>query len=74
MSMTSDLGCASLHADRSRQAVAHGAESAGRHPAVRLLEVKELRRPHLMLADFGRDVGVAILGQLVETLTSRTAA
>ena len=57
-----------LHADRGRQAVAHGAEPAGRHPAVRLLEIVELRRPHLVLADFGGDVGVAVLGQLVEPL------
>ena len=28
----------------------------------------ELRRPHLVLADFGGDVGVAVLGQLVEPL------
>ena len=57
-----------LHADRGRQSVAHGAEAARGHPAVRLLEMVELRRPHLMLADFGRDVGVAVLGQLVEPL------
>jgi hypothetical protein len=39
-----------LNAKRCRQAVAHGAQTAGRHPAVRLLEVIELRRPHLVLA------------------------
>ena len=27
---------------------------------LRLLEIEELRRPHLVLADFGRDVGVAV--------------
>ena len=57
-----------LHADRGRQAIAHGAEAAGRHPAVRLLEAEELRRPHLVLADLGGDVGVAVLGQLVKPL------
>ena len=68
MSMTSDFGMRELHADRGRQAVAHGAEPAGGHPAVRLLELVELRRPHLVLADLGGDVGVAVLGQLVEPL------
>ena len=68
MSMTSEFGMRELHADRGRQAVAHGAEAARGHPAVRLLEVVELRRPHLVLADFGGDVGVAVLGQLVEPL------
>src|ERR1700692_3311719 len=50
------------------QAVAHGAEPARGHPAVRLLEMKELRRPHLVLADLGGDVDVAALGELVEPL------
>ena len=68
MSMTSEFGMRELHADRGRQAVAHGAEPARGHPAVRLLELVELRRPHLVLADFGGDVGVAVLGQLVEPL------
>jgi hypothetical protein len=68
MSMTSAVGMRELHADRRRQAVAHGAEAARGHPAVRLLEAEELRRPHLVLADFGGDVGVAALGQLVEPL------
>ena len=57
-----------LHADGGRQAVAHRAETARRHPAVRLVEVEELRRPHLVLADFGGDVDVLVLRQLVETL------
>ena len=55
-----------LDADRRRQAVAHGAETAGRHPAVRLLEPVELRRPHLVLAHLRGDVGVAVLGELVK--------
>ena len=57
-----------LHADRRRQAVAHGAEPARGHPAVRLLEMEMLRRPHLVLADLGGDVDVLVLGQLVEPL------
>ena len=57
-----------LRPDGGGQAVAHGAEAPGGHPAVRLLEAVVLRRPHLMLADLGRHVGVAILGQFVEAL------
>ena len=68
MSMTSALGCFDLHADGRRQAVAHRAEAARGHPAVRLLEMKILRRPHLVLADLGGDVGVAVLGQRIEAL------
>ena len=52
------LGIGDLGADRRREAVAHGAETARRHPAQRALEVEELGRPHLVLADFGRHVGV----------------
>src|SRR2546428_12471574 len=66
ISMTSELGCASCTPTRGRQSVAHGAEAAGGHPAVGLLELIELRRPHLVLAHFRGDVGVAVLGQLVE--------
>src|SRR5215207_4238099 len=57
-----------LHADGCRQSIAHGAETARCHPAVRLLEPEELRRPHLMLADFGGDVDVAIFRELIQTL------
>jgi hypothetical protein len=57
-----------LHADGRGQAIAHGAQAARGHPAVRLLEAVELRGPHLVLADFGGDVGVATLGQLVQAL------
>ena len=32
------------------------------------LETRMLRRPHLMLADFGRDVGVAILRRRIKPL------
>ena len=68
MSMTSDSGMRHLHADGGRQAIAHGAEAAGRHPAVRLLEFEELGRPHLMLADLGGDVDVVAARQRVEPL------
>jgi hypothetical protein len=61
-------GCASCVPIAGRQAVAHGAEAARGHPAVRLLEAVVLRRPHLVLADLGRDVGFAALRQLVEAL------
>ncbi len=57
-----------LHTHGGRQAVAHGAQAAGGHPAVRLLELEELRGPHLVLADLGGDVGIAVLGQLIEPL------
>ena len=68
MSMTRLFGMRDLHADRRRQAVAHGAEAARGHPAVRLLEVEELRRPHLVLADLGGDVDVLVPGRRVEPL------
>ena len=55
-----------LDADRRGEPITHGTEAAGRHPAVWLLEAVELRRPHLVLPDFGRDVGVAVLRQLVK--------
>ena len=60
------IGMGHLHAHRRRQAIAHGAEAAGGHPAIGLLELEALRRPHLVLADFGGDVDVAALGQLIE--------
>ena len=62
------VGVGHLHADGGRQAVAHGAQAAGGHPAVGLVEVVELGRPHLVLADLGGDVGVAVLGQLIQPL------
>ena len=55
MSITSASGIAELRADRRGQAVAHRAEPARGQPVVRLLEVEVLRRPHLVLADFGGD-------------------
>ena len=57
-----------LDAERGRQAIAHGAEAARRHPAMRLLEAEELRRPHLVLTDFGRDVGVVPARRLEQAL------
>ena len=57
-----------LHANGRRQAIAHGAQAPGRHPAVGRLEMIVLRSPHLVLADFRRDVGIATLCQLIETL------
>ena len=57
-----------LHAHGRWQAVTHGAEPAGSHPVIGLLELQELRRPHLMLAHFGGDVVVAILDVMIEPL------
>ena len=57
-----------LHAQRRRQTVAHGAQPARGHPAVRLIEMEVLRRPHLMLAHLGGDVGVAPLRRRIEAL------
>ena len=44
------------------------AEAAGGHPAVGLLELQELRRPHLVLAHLGGEVDVAVPGQLLQAL------
>src|SRR3546814_10391545 len=57
-----------LHAQRRGHAVAHGAEAAGGHPVVWMLELEILRRPHLVLPDLGRDEGRAGAGQLVKPL------
>ena len=56
-----------LDAHRCRQAESHRAETTRIDPAPRLVELVILRDPHLVLADVGRDEGVA-LGQLVELL------
>ena len=66
MSTTSELGMRDLHADRRRQPVAHRAQAARGHPAVRLLEMEVLGGPHLVLADLGGDVDVAASGQFVK--------
>ena len=60
-------------ADGGRQAIAHGAQAAGRHPAVRLVEMEELSGPHLVLADLCGDVDLSplrlgVAGQGVEPL------
>jgi hypothetical protein len=57
------VGMGDLHTDGGRRAVAHGAQAAGGHPAVGILEAQELRGPHLVLADLGADVAVVVLGQ-----------
>ncbi|CAA7626911.1 conserved hypothetical protein [Magnetospirillum sp. UT-4] len=61
-------GMGHLHAHGRGQAVAHGAQPARGHPVVGLLEAEMLGRPHLVLADLGADVGIAVLGQLVQAL------
>ena len=62
------LGMRDLRADRGREPIAHGAEAAARQPAVRLVELQELRRPHLVLADFRRDVDIAIFDVRLQPL------
>ena len=64
-SMTVCLGKGHLGADGRRQAVAHGAESAGGQQVARVVEFVELGGPHLILADLGGDDGIAA-GQFVE--------
>ena len=57
-----------LDTQRVRQADPHRAQAAGIDPAPRLVELVELRGPHLVLADVGGHVHVHVLGQLVELL------
>src|SRR6516165_12356396 len=57
-----------LDTDRRRQAISHRAEAARSHPMVRLVELEELRGPHLMLADLGGDVHVVLAGQRIKPL------
>ena len=57
------VGVGHLHTDGGRKAVAHRAKPTGCHPAVRVFEIQVLCRPHLVLAHFGRDIAVVILGQ-----------
>ena len=52
------IGVGDLHANAGGQAIAHGAQTTRSHPAVRPFKAKELRRPHLMLANLGGDVAV----------------
>ena len=58
-------GKGQLRADGCRQTEAHGAETAGADEVTRMLEVVELGRPHLVLAHFGGDDGLAF-GQLLQ--------
>ena len=62
------VGPADLGADRRRHRVAHRAEPAGVHPRVRLLELPELARPHLVLTDTRREDAVVgrVLAQLLD--------
>ena len=62
------VGMGDLHPDRRRQAVAHGAQPARGHEALRLLQLVKLGGPHLVLPDFRGDVDVALLGVLVKAL------
>ena len=67
------VGPADLGADRGGHRVAHRAEPARVHPRVRLLELPELARPHLVLADAGHED--AVVGRVVaQRLDARTAA
>ena len=67
-SMTSLPGIGELRADRRRQAEAHRAHAARGEERARVREVEVLRRPHLVLADAGRDDRLAArdLVQLLE--------
>ena len=60
MSMTVPPGRCKLRADRGRQTETHRAHAAGRQPEARFPVVEVLRRPHLVLADAGRDDRLAL--------------
>ena len=62
------FGMRHLNTDGSRQAVSHGSEAARRHPTIGLVEMHELGGPHLVLANLGGDVGVIVLGELMQAL------
>ena len=53
------IGAGHLSAERGGEPEAHGAESAGVDPEMRLVEADQLRGPHLVLADVGGDDGLA---------------
>ena len=61
-------GLRDRRAHRGGQAEAHRAQAARLDPAPRLGEVEVLRRPHLVLADVGREDAVALVRGLVERL------
>ena len=62
------IGMRHLHAGGRRKAIAHGAETARGHPAVRKMEIEILRCPHLMLANLGGDIDIMIGRHLAQTL------
>ncbi len=68
ISTTRACGLRHLHADGGRQAIAHCAEAAAGHPVVRFIEMEMLGRPHLMLTDFRRNVGITPLGRRIKPL------
>ena len=54
-----------LHADRSREPVAHRSQATRGHPAIGIFKAKVLCSPHLVLANLGADVAIlAVLRQL----------
>ena len=57
-----------LDAHGGGQAIAHGPQAAGGHPAIGLFKPVILRGPHLVLANLGGDVGIPVLGQGIEPL------
>ena len=57
-----------LHADRGRQAIAHRAQPPDVIQRFGSWKWKNCAAPHLVLADFGGDVDVAVVGELVEPL------
>ena len=61
------VGQGDLHAQRGGIAVAHGAEAATGRELAGILILIPLTRPHLMLADAGGDVGLA-LGHVIKRL------
>ena len=56
------VGQRELGADGGRQAEAHGAQAARADELARLAAIVELRRPHLILAHFRGDDGLALAG------------
>ena len=62
------VGMAHLRANRGRQAIAHGTKAAAGQPLVWRIKMEMLRRPHLMLANFGCDNRRFILCGFKQTL------
>ena len=57
-----------LRADRGGETIAHRAEPARREPAIGGREAEMLRRPHLVLADLGRDDRIAAARRVEQRL------